>query len=194
MKSVNEEREPNQEMEVGEGFEEGELRGMEMPEVRGEEVRVEEERMVEVREEEVRGEESREEEEEEVGGKEVGKEREGEEERIEEREDRQRAPETDARRLVVDIGEGGSNVQRRKREYEEELEKDQWECKKRKTENNWVEAVFNDHQLIQVRYMQMMSRLVAEEDKEEFLGLVVALKESWEEAEEKIKQGEYKED
>ena len=74
------------------------------------------------------------------------------------------------------------------------MEKDQWECKKRKTENNWVEAVFNDHQLIQVRYMRMMSRLVAEEDKEEFLGLVVALKESWEEAEEKIKQGEYKED
>ena len=42
--------------------------------------------------------------------------------------------------------------------------------------------------------MRMMSRLIAEEDKEEFLGLVVALKESWEEAEEKIKQGEYKED
>ena len=42
--------------------------------------------------------------------------------------------------------------------------------------------------------MRMMSRLVAEEDKEEFLGLVVALKESWEEAEENIKQGEYKED
>ena len=158
-----------------------------------EEVRKGENQMVEVREEEVRGEENQEEEE--VGGREVGKEREGkEEERIEGREDRRRAPKTDARRLVVDIGEGSLNVQRRKREYEEELEKDEWECKKKKTENDWVKAVFNDHQLIQVRYMRMMSRLIAEEDKEQFLGLVVALKESWEEAEEKIKQGEYKED
>ncbi|KNZ58960.1 hypothetical protein VP01_1826g1 [Puccinia sorghi] len=88
-----------------------------------------------------------------------------------------RAPETNAQKLTNDIGERGSNIQRRKREYEELLERVNWEFNKKKKNTDWIKAVFNDHQLIQ-------------EEKEKFLGLVTALKESWEEAEEKIKQGE----
>ncbi|KNZ54015.1 hypothetical protein VP01_3074g1 [Puccinia sorghi] len=130
---------------------------------------------LEVREEdEVPEEEVVQEEEDEETGKEV--------EEIEEEEEEEVAtstriiPETDAQRLINDVGEGGSNIQGRKREYEEELEKGNWECKKKKRNTEWVEAVFNDHQLIQ-------------EDQGKLLGLVTALKDSWEEAEEKIKQG-----
>ena len=100
------------------------------------------------------------------------------------------APETDARRLVDDIGEGGSRMRGKKREYEEELKNVRWDFKRRKLDMEWIEAVFNNHQLIQLRYMQMMLRLIAEEDREEFEGLVEQLKDSWEDAEEKIKRGE----
>ena len=100
------------------------------------------------------------------------------------------APETDARRLVDDVGEGGSRMRGKKREYEEELENVRWDFKRRKPDMEWIEAVFNNHQLIQPRYMRMMSRMIAEEDREEFEGLVEQLKDSWEDAEEKIKRGE----
>ena len=78
----------------------------------------------------------------------------------------------------------------KKREYEEELENVRWDFKRRKPDVEWIEAVFNCHHLIQLRYMRMMSRLIAEEDREEFEGLVEQLKDSWEDAEDKIKRGE----
>lgn len=170
---------------------------------RREEVEGTEREREERREEEIRENDSRNEEVEvrEDGSVEEGneiRERETREEEVEEpivevrrnNQSREEVPETDARRLIDDIGEGGSNFRRRKREYEEELENVNWECKRRKPSEEWIEAVFNDHQLIQVRYMKLMSRMIAEEDREQFVGLVKALKESWEEAEEKLKHGE----
>ena len=52
------------------------------------------------------------------------------------------------------------------------------------------EEVFDDQQLIQVEYMQMRSNLINVEDQAQFEGMVQAMKDSWEEAEEKSLQGE----
>ncbi|KNZ58944.1 hypothetical protein VP01_1828g2 [Puccinia sorghi] len=60
-----------------------------------------------------------------------------------------------------------------KRDYKEELERVNWEFKKKRNNTACIKAVFNNHQMIQVQYMRLLSRLISEEYKEEFVVLIL---------------------